>query len=186
VTVEHRTGTAGGTPLTGQVLAAKAVVIGAVAFVTGLISVGVLLPVSVSILRANGISVMPVSAATGLRVVVGVAALVAVAAVFALAIGALVRRTWVAILIVMLTVVVPSLLAVLPLLPDDVARWLLRVTPAAGFAVQQTIREYPQVVAHYAPLSGYFPLAWWAGFTVLCGYTAVAVALATSRSRSRP
>ncbi|MFJ9850192.1 hypothetical protein [Streptomyces sp. NPDC101150] len=61
------------------------------------------------------------------------------------------------------------------------ARWLLRVTPSAGFAVQQTVIAYPQVVAHYAPSTGYFPLPWWAGFAVLCAYTVTAVGLALSR-----
>jgi hypothetical protein len=117
------------------------------------------------------------------RVVVGVAAFVAVAAIWTLALGALLRRTWAAILVAVLTIVVPYLLAVVPLLPDELARWLLRLTPAAGFAVWQTVRQYPQVVGHYAPSAGYFPLAWWAGFAVLCGYTAVAVGLAVTRSR---
>jgi hypothetical protein len=134
------------------------------------------------ILRANGLSVVPVSAVTGLRVGVGVAVLLAVAAVFALALSALVWRVWAAILVAISTVVVPYLLAALPLLPDDVARWLLRVTPAAGFAVQQTIREYPQVIAHYAPSAGYFPLIWWAGFAVLCAYTVAALGMAVLRS----
>jgi len=182
VTAEHRPGA---TPLTGRVLAAKAVVIGAVAFLTGLVSAAVVVPVGTKILRANGIGVLPVSALTGLRVVVGVAALLAVAAVFGLALGALLRRTWVAILVAISTVVLPYLLAAFPLLPDEVSKWLLRLTPAAGFAVEQTIRQYPQVVAHYAPSEGYFPLAWWAGFAVLCGYTAIACGLALSRIRRR-
>jgi hypothetical protein len=66
-----------------------------------------------------------------------------------------------------------------------VSKWLLRLTPAAGFAVQQTIHEYPQVVAHYAPPAGYFPLAWWAGSSVLCGYAAVVLGLAVFRLRRR-
>jgi hypothetical protein len=185
MTAEYRPGATGATPLTGRVLAAKAIVIGAVAFLAGLVSAAVVVPAGTMILRANGISVIPVSAVTGLRVVVGVGALSAVAAVWALALGALLRRAWAAILVAISTVVLPYLLAALPLLPDDVAEWLLRLTPAAGFAIRQTVREYPQVVAHYAPSAGYFPLAWWAGFAVLCGYTAVAFGLAVSRSRRR-
>ena len=61
------------------------------------------------------------------------------------------------------------------MLPDAVSEWLLRLTPAAAFAVQQTMTEYPQVTAHYAPSAGYFPLPWWAGLLVLCAYTAVVV-----------
>jgi len=44
-----------------------------------------------------------------------------------------------------------------PLPADGLSQWLLRVTPATGFAVQQTLIEYPQVVAHHAPSAGYFP-----------------------------
>jgi predicted cobalt transporter CbtA len=127
--------------------------------------------------------VLAVPALTQVRVVVGVAALLAVAAVFALGLGTLFRRTWVAILVAISAVVLPHVLGALPLLPDGVSEWLLRLTPAAGFAVQQTIREYPQVVAHYAPSAGYFPLPWWAGFTVLCGYAAVVLGLGMTRPR---
>jgi hypothetical protein len=162
---------------------AKAVVIGAVAFLAGLVAAAVVVPAGTRILRANGISVIPVSTATGVRVVVGVAALVAVSAIWALGLGALLRRTWAASLVAILTIVVPYLLAVVPVLPDEMARWLLRLTPAAGFAVQQAIRHYPQVTGHYAPSAGYFPLAWGAGFAVLCGYAAAAFGLAATRSR---
>lgn len=185
MTTEYWPSATGVTPLTGRVLAAKAVVIGAVTFLAGLVSAAVVVPLGPKILRADSISVIPVSALTGLRLVVGVAALLAVAAVSALALGVLLRRTWVAILVAISTFVLPYLLAALPLLPDDVAKWLLRLTPAAGFAIEQTIREYPQVVAHYAPSAGYFPLAWWAGFAVLCGYAAVVLALALFRLRRR-
>jgi uncharacterized membrane protein len=54
----------------------------------------------------------------------------------------------------------------------------LRLTPAAAFAIQQTVTQYPQVAGTYTPGNGYFPLAPWAGFAVLCGYTACALALA--------
>ena len=185
MTGEYRPGRAGATPPDGRVLAAKAVVIGAVAFVSGLVAAGVVVPVGTKFLRANGNSVLAVSALTELRVIVGAAALLAVAAVFALALGALLRRTWAAILVAIPAVVLPYVLAALPLLPDDVSQGLMRLTPAVGFAVQQTLHEYPQVVAHYAPSAGYFPLPWWAGFAVLCGYAAVVLTLAVFRLRRR-
>ncbi|WP_440085339.1 hypothetical protein [Streptosporangium sp. LJ11] len=181
VTVEYRPGVTGGAPLTGRTLAAKALVIGAVTFLAGLVSAAVMVTAGPAVLRANGLGVIPASALTGLRVATGVAALLAIAAVLALALGALLRRTWAAILVAISVVVLPYLLAVLPLLPDDTARWLLRLTPAAGFAVQQSIHEYPQVVAHYAPSAGYHPLAWWAGLAVLCGYTTAVLTLAGRR-----
>ena len=91
------------------------------------------------------------------------------------------RAVWssvAATLVAISAVVLPYIVGALPLLPDEASKWLLRLTPAAGFAVKQTILEYPQVVAHYAPSAGYFPLAWWAGLAVLCGWTALALATA--------
>ncbi|MBF9129407.1 hypothetical protein I0C86_10540 [Plantactinospora sp. S1510] len=166
-----------------RVLAARAVVVGAVTFLTGLVAAGAVLPLGTAVLRANGTAVLAAPALTQVRVVVGVAALLAVAAVLALALGALFRRTWVAILVAISAVVLPYVLGGLPLLPDAVSEWLLRLTPAAGFAVQQTIREYPQVLGHYAPSAGYFPLPWWAGLAVLCGYAAVALRMGMIRAR---
>ncbi|WP_020573798.1 hypothetical protein [Actinopolymorpha alba] len=183
MTAEYRSGVSGSPPFTGRRLAAKALLVGAAAFVVGSVAAAVVVPTGAVLLRAKGLSVVPVSTLTGLRVVVGIGAVFAVAAVIALALGMLLRRGWAAVLVAISTVVLPYLLAVLPLLPDDVARWLLRLTPAAGFAVQQTVREYPQVVAHYAPLAGYFPLPWWVGFAILCGYAAVALALIAFRLR---
>ena len=57
----------------------------------------------------------------------------------------------------------------------------LTVIAAAAFAVQQTTVEYPQVITHYAPSAGYFPLPWWAGLIVLCAYAAVVVWVAVRR-----
>ncbi|MFF3437853.1 hypothetical protein [Streptosporangium sp. NPDC002721] len=170
-------------PLTGRTLVAKALVVGAVTFLAGLVAAAVVVSAGPKVLRANGLGVVTVPALTGLRVVVGVAALLALAAVLALAVGALLRRTWTAVLVTISVVVLPYLLAVLPLLPDETARWLLRLTPAAGFAAEQTLHEHPQTVAHYAPSAGYYPLTWWAGLAVLCGYAAVVLALAGFRLR---
>ena len=63
--------------------------------------------------------------------------------------------------------------------------WLLRVTPAAAFAVQGTAVRYPQVANVYTPQHGYFPLAPWAGFGVLCLWAAAAFGLATVLLRRR-
>ncbi|MEJ3744585.1 hypothetical protein WEI85_14980 [Actinomycetes bacterium KLBMP 9797] len=145
------------------------------AFGTGLVAAGITVPLGAAVLGANGVGVHPVSVLTGVRVVVGVAVLFALAAGFVIGLRALLRRTWLAVLVGIATVVVPYLLAALPLLPDGVSDWLLRITPAAGFAVLQTVREYPQVLAHYAPSAGYFPLPWWAGLAVLFGFAAAAL-----------
>ncbi|MGW0029607.1 hypothetical protein ACWDXD_07195 [Streptomyces sp. NPDC003314] len=95
--------------------------------------------------------------------------------------GSLLRRPRPAILVAVLTIAVPYAVTSVPLLPDGLAQWLLRVTPAAGFAVQQTLVEHPRAVAHYAPSTGYFPLPWWAGITLLCAHTAMLLGLAPKR-----
>jgi uncharacterized membrane protein len=41
------------------------------------------------------------------------------------------------------------------------------------------------VTGHYAPSGGYYPLPPWAGLAVLCGYAALALALAVVRLRRR-
>ncbi|MGW7706172.1 hypothetical protein [Streptomyces sp. NPDC054771] len=177
----HRAGPADGTPVTRPRLAAKAIVVAAVTFATTVLALGIVIPAAVTILKNNGIPVIGVSAFTGTRVVVGTAGALALAAVLALALGSLLRRAWPAILVAVLTIAVPYVVTSVPLLADGLSQWLLRVTPAAGFAVQQTLVEYPQAVAHYAPSAGYFPLPWWAGIAVLCGYAAVLLGLALNR-----
>jgi hypothetical protein len=81
--------------------------------------------------------------------------------------------------------VLPYLLAVTYAVPAGAADWLLRVTPAAGFAVQQSIPEYAQVAAEYSPGMGFYPLPWWAGFGVLVLWTAGLLGLATVLLRRR-
>ncbi|MFD0342385.1 hypothetical protein ACFVH0_27545 [Streptomyces sp. NPDC127117] len=170
-----------GTPVTRRVPAAKAVVVGAVTFVTVLLAVGVVITVGVAVLKGNGTAVVGVSAPTGVRVVVGTAAVPALSSVLAVALGALLRRAWLVIPVAVLAFVVPYTVTSLPLPADGLSQWLLRLTPAAAFAAQQTLIEYPQVVAHYAPSTGYVPLPWWAGIAVLCGYVVVLLGLALSR-----
>lgn len=176
-----RRGPGDGVPLTRAVLGARAVVVGAVTFVTGLLAVGIAVPVGTAVLEGNGVPVVGLSALTGARVVLGVPAALALAAVLALALGSVLRRRRLAILIAVCAVAVPYAVNSLPLLSDGLAQWLLRVTPSAGFAVQQTLVEYPQVTAHYAPSAGYFPLPWAVGAAVLVAYTAVALVLALRR-----
>jgi ABC-type transport system involved in multi-copper enzyme maturation permease subunit len=183
MTAEYRRGlirvTLAATPRRGRVLAAKAVVIAAVTFATGLVSAAVVVTLGQHVLRGHGVYVWPVTALTQVRVIVGTAAVLAVAAVIALAIGTVVRRSAVAVAAVIVVVVLPYLLTVTtPLLPAGPTGWLARVTPAAAFAVQQTLIQYRQVSNVYTPSAGYWPLAPWAGLAVLCGWAAVALGLA--------
>ncbi|WP_169978285.1 hypothetical protein [Microbispora sp. H10836] len=171
IVVAARFGARPDTAVSRRVLTARAAVLGAATIAAGLAAVGVVLPAGVAILSRNGVAVQPVSALTGVRVVAGTAAVLALCAVLAYGLGAWLRRGWAAITLAVSLVAVPYVVTAFPFLPDDVSRWLLRLTPAAGLAVQQTAVEYPQVVAHYAPSAGYFPLPGWAGFAVLCAYT---------------
>ncbi|MGH8960128.1 MAG: ABC transporter permease subunit [Jatrophihabitantaceae bacterium] len=189
ITGEYRRGlirtTLAASPRRGRVLAAKAAVIAAVTFLAGLVAAAVAVPMGEHLLRANGNSIYPASTLTEVRVIVGTAALLAVVAVLALAMGAMLRRSAVTVTVVVAGVVLPYILATAHVLPDGPAQWLMRLTPAAGFAVQQSVVRYAQVSADYSPSNGYFPLAPWVGFAVLCGYAAVALALAAVVIRRR-
>jgi ABC-type transport system involved in multi-copper enzyme maturation permease subunit len=183
MTAEYRRGlirvTLAATPRRGRVLAAKAVVIAAVTFAVGLVSSAIVVTVGQRVLRDHGVYVWPVTALTEVRVMIGTAAVLAVTAVLALAIGTILRRGAGAVAAVIVIIVLPYLLTVTtPLLPAGPTDWLARVTPAAAFAVQQTLIQYTQVSNLYTPSGGYYPLAPWSGFAVLCGWAAVALALA--------
>ena len=189
ITAEYRRGlirtTLAASPRRGRVLAAKAIVVAAVTFVAGLAAAIVAVAVGDQLASAKGFYVYPVTGLTEVRVVAGTAALLAVGAVFALGAGALLRRSAVAVTAVIVAVVFPYILAVAAVLPTGAADWLLRLTPAAGFAIQQSVTAYPQVTGLYTPNSGYFPLSPWAGFAVLCAWAAAALGLAIVLVRRR-
>jgi len=190
ITAEYRRGlirtTLAASPRRGRVLAAKAIVLGAVTFAAGLVAVAIVIPLGEHLLHENGNPILPLSVLTATRVVAGTAALLAVAAVLGLAVGTLLRRSAAAVTVVIVGIVLPYLLAVIPgVLPAGAGQWLLRVSPAAAFAIQQSEPPYPQVTAAYTPSTGYFPLAPWAGFAVLCAWTALALALAVFVLRQR-
>jgi ABC-type transport system involved in multi-copper enzyme maturation permease subunit len=189
ITAEYRRGmirtTLAASPRRGRVLAAKAIVIGSVTFVAGLAAAAVAVPLGEWILRANGNPLVPVTPLTELRVIAGTAALLAVVAVLALAVGAMVRRGAEAVTTLIVLVVVPYVLAIAAPLPESVSEWLLRLTPAAAFAIQQSLPRYPHVSAAYIPLQGFYPLDPWAGFAVMCVYTALALGLAVFTLRRR-
>jgi ABC-type transport system involved in multi-copper enzyme maturation permease subunit len=183
MTAEYRRGlirvTLAASPRRGWVLAAKAVVLGAVAFAAGLAGASAAVLIGIPLLRASGNPVYPMTALTEVRVIAGTAALVAVFAVFALGVGAILRHGAGAVTVAVTAVILPYLLtAAIPVLPAGAADWVLRVTPAAGFAIRQVIPAYPQVAASYTPSNDYFPLAPWPGFAETCAWAALALALA--------
>jgi ABC-type transport system involved in multi-copper enzyme maturation permease subunit len=183
ITAEYRRGlirvTLAASPRRGRVLAAKAIVLAGITFVAGLAGAAGAILIGTPLLRGNGNPIDPVTALTEVRVIAGTAALVAVAAVLALSVGVILRHGAGAVTFVLTAIILPYLLtAAFPVLPTGATDWLLRVTPAAGFAIKQVIPQYSQVAGNYVPSAGYFPLAPWAGFAVLCGYAAVALAVA--------
>jgi ABC-type transport system involved in multi-copper enzyme maturation permease subunit len=189
MTAEYRRGlirtTLAASPRRGRVLAAKALVAGLVGFAAGLLAAAAAVIFGTDIAHSRGYLVAPVPWTTEVRMIVGTAVVVAVAAAGTLAVAATVRRSVAAITIVFTAVVIPDFLSVTGILPAGVADWLLRITPAAAFAVQQPLPQYPQVQAYYAPVIGYYPLAPWAGFAVLCAWTLVALGAAVYLLRRR-
>jgi ABC-type transport system involved in multi-copper enzyme maturation permease subunit len=186
ITAEYRRGlirtTFIASPRRRRVLAAKAVVLSCVVFAIGLAASAFTMWFVDRQRRNNGVYIAPASTLTELRVVVGTAAVLAVASVFAVAVGTIVRRSATAVAVVIALVVLPYILAVSSV---GALQWLLRVTPAAGFAVQQTLHRYPQVDGVYVASAGYYPLSPWEGFSVLLGWTALALGLAAILLRKR-
>ncbi len=192
VTAEYRRGmirtTVTASPRRGRILVAKALVVGVVAFAAGLIGAAVALPIAEHKLYANGWRppVWPelsLTSGIGLRVVLGTAAIAAIAAILGLAAGAIFRRSSGAIMATTGVVVVPVILGVvLPLAP---ATWLLRISPAAAFSLQASVPRYAQVSNVCAPYHSCFPLSPWSGFAVLCAWAVVALAGAIYLLRRR-
>jgi hypothetical protein len=189
ITAEYRRGlirtTLAASPRRGRVLAAKAIVIASVTFLAGAAACAVSIPLGDHLLRSNGNYVYPVSTLTQLRVIAGAGALLAVAAVLALALGTGLRRSAGAVTAAILLIVLPYILAVSAALPTGVSEWLMRITPAAAFAVEQTLPQYHQVNYLYTPANGFYPLPPAAGLAVLCAYAMVALGLAGRLLRTR-
>ena len=188
VTTEYRRGmirvTLAASPRRGRVLAAKAVVIGLVSFVLGLPAAALAVVVGSRLSRGHGVYVLPVGWATELQVIAGTAALLAMAAVLAVAVGTILRRGVAAVATVIVVFILPYILGDTSVVGPSVSEWMFRLTPVAAFAVQQSVPQYPQVVGQYGPPE-YFALAPWAGLAVLSGYAALALALAYVLLRRR-
>jgi hypothetical protein len=191
MTAEYRRGlirtTLAVSPGRGRMLAAKAIVIGSAAFVTGLAAAAGTVIAATEEAHASGYSMWPVPWPAELRLIAGTTALIAVTAVLTLAVATMVRRSAAAAVIVIAAIVVPYFLTFTAAVPAGIGAWLLRITPAAAFAVQQSTPQYQQVQAAYTGGlgNGFFPLAGWAGFAVLCGWAALALAGAACLLRRR-
>jgi ABC-type transport system involved in multi-copper enzyme maturation permease subunit len=187
ITTEYRRGlirtTFTATPNRGRVLAAKSVVIGAVAFVASGVSAVVAVALGIHLLTNNGNFVFPTGPLTDLRIIAGSAALVAVTAVAVLALGTILRKSAGAVTAGIVVFVLPYVIG--SALTGSAEQWVFRLTPAAGFAVLGALPRAAQVSYPYTFANGYYPLAPWAGLAVLCAYAAVALGVATLLVRRR-
>jgi ABC-type transport system involved in multi-copper enzyme maturation permease subunit len=165
-------------PRRSRVLVAKAIVLGGVTFVAGLVGAVLATPLGERLARGKGVYIFPVSSSTELRVALGTAALLATASVLALSVGAIFRHSAGAVTTVIVAIVLPYILIAIPFMPASVSRGVATVTPGAAFAVQQTLVPYDQVTSNYTPYYGYYPLAPWAGLAVLAGYALASLAAA--------
>ena len=102
----------------------------------------------------------------------------------ALALGAVLRRSAAAVTTVIVAIVLPYILSVASVLPLG-AGLAAAAHPGRRVRLQQAAPQYPQVAALYSPGTGYFPLAPWAGFAVLCAWAALALGLAVVLLRRR-
>jgi ABC-type transport system involved in multi-copper enzyme maturation permease subunit len=192
ITSEYRRGlirtTFAATPDRGRVLAAKAVVVGGVAFAVGAVASAVAIPLGEHVMSANGNYIFPADSLTVAQVIVGSGALVALTSVAVLGIGTILRRSASAIVIGVLVFVLPTFTGpgiIGPTSSGAAATWLYRVTPAAGFSLLGILPRSGLVSYPYTMANGYYPLPPWAGLLVLGAYAAVALLAARVVLRRR-
>jgi hypothetical protein len=172
-------------PGRSRALVAKAVVLAVAVLGSGVVSGAVVVPICLAIARQHGLPIIPFEPGAGVRAVLGTAMLLAATAVLAMAAVAILRRTVLAVGSVVALVVLPALLSTAGLLPSGAVTWLTRLTPAAGFAIQQQLPRAGQVDADWSVANGYYPLPPWAGLAVTLVWTmgALGVAIALVRRR---
>jgi regulation of enolase protein 1 (concanavalin A-like superfamily) len=172
-TSEYKTGiirtTFAACPRRARLFAAKAVVVGAVAFAAGLVASVTAFFATQPTLHRNGFrppAYPYASLADGpvLRAVVGTGLLLAVIALFSFGVGTVLRRSASSITLIVALVILPQL--ILSNLSLDAQKWVNRLSPMAGLAIQQTQHRFDTAIAP------------WAGFAVTCGYAAVALGAA--------
>lgn len=116
-----------GSAVSRRVVVIRALVLAGAVFATGLVAVGVVLPTGLAGMKGNGIVLPPLPVLTGVRVVAGLAAVLALCAVVAYGIGVRLRRGW--------TAIVAACVTDRPAVPDHgvpaAARHGLRLAAAA-------------------------------------------------------
>ncbi|HEX6329517.1 MAG TPA: ABC transporter permease subunit [Jiangellaceae bacterium] len=164
-------------PQRRRVLATKAIVIAGVAFAVGLIAALISFQLGQPILRENGFAppafdTMSLADPIVWRAISGSAILLALVAVLSLCVAVITRRSASAITLVIALTVLPLLAGFG--LPAGPAGWLMRLTPAGGFALQRVVEPTEHLVdpvAMIAPLEGLVVLlAHAAGAFVLAGW----------------
>jgi hypothetical protein len=188
MTSEYRRGlirtTLAAVPDRGRALAAKALVIGGVGFIVGSVAAAISIPLSDHVAATNGNYILPTGAITEARMIFGTGAIVAFMAVAVLATGAMLRRTAGTVLVGIVVFVLPAVLVV-PYVSGTstgssppFALWLLRLSPAAGFSILQSLPRSAQVSYPYTIGNGYLPLSPGVGLAVAAAWALVLVLLA--------
>jgi ABC-type transport system involved in multi-copper enzyme maturation permease subunit len=192
ITVEYRRGlirtTFTAIPQRGSVLAAKAVVIGTVTFIIGVIAAAIAIPVGVHALDTGGNYIFPTNALTLIQIIAGTGALLAITAVGVLALGTILRTSAGAVTAGIVLFVLPNLVGPGVLGQGGtggLATALYRFSPAAAFSIFGVLPRSSLVSFPYTLANGYYPLSAWAGLAVLAAYSAVALVLAAYLLRRR-
>jgi hypothetical protein len=156
------------TPQRHRVLLAKAVVVGGLVLVAGLLASGLAYLIGSTVLSSNGYTAGNGYQLAGfgieLRAVLGTAVYLATVALFSLGVTALLRHTAAAISTVFAVLWVP--LIVISMLPMDVGLKLARFCPMlAGLSIQRSVQTDDAI-----------PIAPGVGLLVACAYAAAALA----------
>jgi hypothetical protein len=181
ITSEYATGmiqpTFTAMPHRGRVLVAKALLVGGAVLVVALTSSMTAFVAGQRVLRDNGYSPPGYPEWTlhdgpAQRAVFGSALLLAAIALLSLGVAAIVRHSAAAISALLALLFVPLIFA--PTLPEHTGDLVQKLTPGAGFAVQQTVARDDAV-----------PIAPWAGLGVTTAWAAGALLLAFFLIRRR-
>lgn len=159
-----------------RILAAKAIVMGSLAFAAGAIATAIAGVITRNVLAANGLFLFPQSGPDVARLILGTGLFFGFAAVLVVALGTMLRRSAATVVAGIALLLVPGVIATV--LPADSESWLMRLTPTAAFAIQATLPRSNLVTDAYTIVNGYFPISPWGGLAVLAAYTAVALGAA--------
>ena len=117
---------------------------------------------------------------TIIRAIVGTGIVIGLFGLMALGVGAVVKRTAIALPIVLASIVLPGMASV----DETAARLLQRWSPLAGFAIQHTV-DRPATAEPTTTSPLFYAVAPLAGLAVTAGYAAVAVVAGLAATRRR-